>query len=108
MDKCNTCKHESTMSYSSSPCNSCVGGNLYVRRHDVSIENQITEMILVDSLKKIRMHKEIFRKISRDCPNHVDYSTNTSTPRCTRTYNKNKGPIKFCGAVWCPLLKEDI
>lgn len=29
MDKCDTCKNRPTMSYSSSPCNSCVDGNLY-------------------------------------------------------------------------------
>jgi len=69
------------------------------------LDQKMTEMILINSLKEIRMHMEIFRRVREDCMNHVP-APDPNTPRCTRRYNKNQLGIKFCEVHWCPLLKE--
>ena len=68
----------------------------------MSEEQQITEMILKDSLKKISMHREIFRRISSECQNHI-YPVSMTTPRCNRRRNKSG----LCEVFGCPLLKEE-
>ena len=102
MDKCDTCKHRPTMSYHSSPCNSCFSGSLYCKSRGVMYTEEMEKIErAIQALKGlIEDYEERWEQHAHGCDY---YEPNPDGDGGCSNNDPDYDPV--CQPGNCPLLK---